>query len=1040
MTNVTTLHFDLSHAPQDVDHTLHIAGQDYVLTAHTPQTLQLHASRNPMLAAVPVDQQHHVSHFAENVALPSGVALMFVQHPAKDANAPLPALSLMATYIPPGARPAPTAASGPSLAARKLAVLGAAPPALDPGDDHGNSFRTPLDTALSLVSMHPELMHLDPATAAHIHDTHLVSAPGVNDLALAISAQGAADVDGGWATISACVDENGATLTNDAGQPVYHYALSDATQAALAAPVKGALRTSKNDLALKDKTWGQSYGLASIDHSASSTSSFAGQVTAGTGVSETPQPTPPTTADAQWVPQDWSGIHGLTLGTAQQYGDSFAIDVTNNALRHMGTWVEFLDDMGNVTSDSRQQLDLLTPGNFLMGIPISTGATTLSFTMPSQASGARILFGTLGTGHFDSSVSAMGTFCTSLFEMAVPTFMLVAGVWKGDDDGEYEGILKDKYFMAAIAAVAVDFISPILARTITSDPVGALLMIGNKLMATLLKSAMGRLRDYIVKKMVIEEAERCIPFVGFVFAALGVAGTLVDLAETTAAVIQTPSKSSIEIARTMKLGVSVQPDPQHSVWPSTAHHYRLMVQYQGGTFMHLNGEMFEITNGVTSSATLSKSLSNVPAGGSLKVYAVIYSKNWWICGYASSPDWVDARPGPDGSMTVGLVIKEQLVPLSADTLYSHNEKLAYDSTNGHYWTGASSATTSLAAPTDTAKALDDTPDGHKLAELVDITINDHAHMLGYCWRAGGQGLPLVGDTAASNAQMYTFQNISYLATPDTGLKAVNRGMTGKPHILYDQFGPIEEGATGAGNNFYLDVVDKVYHLRRVDFDGQPFDLTATAQSWGQFTQPHLDAVVVHPAGYVAAVSWANSKMELLRIPAQGSAEVDAPVAVLCSGEGLREGLMNGPIAMAVTPDGKFLILETKNNRIQAFDTAGKPVQAFTATSGMQSFMALKEQTGTVTYLDVGTESKGYIYVLSCLNSGEAQTDYNLDIYQPTGEHLCTTNGLNAAKIVVSMWRDVYALNYEVLLGPQQRTEPSISQWIPSTPAGTDPNG
>jgi hypothetical protein len=39
--------------------------------------------------------------------------------------------------------------------------------------------------------------------------------------------------------------------------------------------------------------------------------------------------------------------------------------------------------------------------------------------------------------------------------------------------------------------------------------------------------------------------------------------------------------------------------------------------------------------------------------------------------------------------------------------------------------------------------------------------------------------------------------------------------------------------------------------------------------------------------------------------------------------------------------------------------------------------------------------------------------------------------VNAAKIVVDMWRNLYTLNYESFLGPGERTEPSVSAWIPS---------
>jgi hypothetical protein len=1037
--SVGTLHFDLSHAPENAQHTLNLAGKTYPLTPHSAETRACYAASNPMLGAVPPDQQHHISHFADNVMLPAVHTLMWVQHPSQDPNAQLPAVSLLASHHP-AAATADKAGAPSALATQKLALMGAT---LDPAslpdlsDDHAHSFKTPLDTAISLVSMHPELMHLDSGVARQIHDNHVTSARGVTDLAVALRRQGPAETTSGWARISACVDENGKALTHADGTPMYQYVPSDETRQAMEAPIKGALRTSKNDIALKDKTWGQNYGVSSIDHSAVVKSATATRATST--VVETPQPTPPTDKDAHWTPGNWSSIYGLNLSSAQSDSvtpSNYTIDATNNALRHMSTWVDLLDDMGNVLSGRGNSLALLPPGNFLMGIPISTQSVTLAFSIPDDAAGARLYFGTLGTGHFDRDIAGMGLFCTALFEFAVPTLLLISGAFKSDDPSLGQ-IMQDNVFITVtVGAIALDILTPEILNSIEKDPVGTLVLIGNKLMGVLLKESMGKLRTWVLEQMAESRAKECIPFVGLVLYALGVAGTLASLAETTAAVAQTSSISSVDIQPTMTLQVNVHPDPQHSIWPSTSRKYRLIVQYQGGTFMHLDGEMSEFTKGVTSDATVTKSFLNVPAGGKLKVYAVIYSGNWWICGYAASADWVVARPGDDNTLSIDLTIKENLVPLTADTKYSYNEKLAYSAKDGHHWVSGDDT-----APTATKTALDDTPGDQHLADLVEITINDHAHMLGYCWRASSQGLNFADGTDGGQAQMYAFQNVSYLASPETALKATNRGLTSRPHILYDQFGPIAVGATGAGNNFYLDVVGEVYHLRRIDFDAKPIDLAPSTPplSWGKFTQPHLDAVVVHPGGYVAGVSWTNSKMEILQIPTQGSADADAKVATLVSGEGSREGLMYGPVALAVTMDGNFLVLESTNNRVQAFDVAGCPVQAFNdGDSGKLSYMSLKSRVG-VTYLDLATESKGYIYVLSYTGDGSDTADYHLDIYQPTGEYLSTTEGLNAAKMTVSMWRDLYALNYEKLLGPNNRTEPSISQWIPSTPAGTDPN-
>lgn len=214
--SVSTLHFDLSHAPQDAEHTLYVAGKKYQLNRHTAETRKRHVAKNQVLRAVPPDQHHRISHFTEEVRLPDTAALMFVQHASQDPKSPLPALSLLALHIPARARAAhrakKQAAPARRLADGKPALMAAASPS-DVADD-AFSYKTPLDMAIALAAMHPELMHLDPEVAAHIHDNHVASAPGINELALSISQQGSADTDGGWATITPCVDENGTLLTN----------------------------------------------------------------------------------------------------------------------------------------------------------------------------------------------------------------------------------------------------------------------------------------------------------------------------------------------------------------------------------------------------------------------------------------------------------------------------------------------------------------------------------------------------------------------------------------------------------------------------------------------------------------------------------------------------------------------------------------------------------------------------------------------------------------------------------------------------------
>lgn len=110
---------------------------------------------------------------------------------------------------------------------------------------------------------------------------------------------------------------------------------------------------------------------------------------------------------------------------------------------------------------------------------------------------------------------------------------------------------------------------------------------------------------------------------------------------------------------------------------------------------------------------------------------------------------------------------------------------------------------------------------------------------------------------------------------------------------------------------------------------------------------------------------------------------------------------------------------------------------------LSSFMPLRPQsvTGTLTYLDLASETKGYVYVLSVIdnnyNSSHRPGDlvFQLDIYSPDGTPLLDApqTGLNAGKITVDQYRSLYSLNFNVVIGPDTRTEPGVSQWTPSTP-------
>jgi hypothetical protein len=277
--------------------------------------------------------------------------------------------------------------------------------------------------------------------------------------------------------------------------------------------------------------------------------------------------------------------------------------------------------------------------------------------------------------------------------------------------------------------------------------------------------------------------------------------------------------------------------------------------------------------------------------------------------------------------------------------------------------------------------------------------------------------------------MSTFQNIAIGDNPESGLKFVPAGFPTRPLLIYDIAG-------NGSSSYYIDPRDDQFHLRKVDITKPgPFDL-AVGSSFGRFNE-QIDGAVVHPNGYIVGFNASNCKIEVLPLEAKPGADKDAPVANLYSGYGSRPGLIHNPAGIAVNSDGVVLLLENAawrtEARVQAMDYLANPVKCFYGKQS--SILNLKaEGNKKQTFLDIGTEVGGYIYVLKYLGDGARIDDYRLDIYEPNGSFVTQTVAVNAGRLAVSLWRELFTANFNVIAGPGGRTEPSVSEWFPSTPS------
>jgi len=303
-------------------------------------------------------------------------------------------------------------------------------------------------------------------------------------------------------------------------------------------------------------------------------------------------------------------------------------------------------------------------------------------------------------------------------------------------------------------------------------------------------------------------------------------------------------------------------------------------------------------------------------------------------------------------------------------------------------------------PTDASIANLMQGNDNALNDVTGITLSQRTGVAGYSYLAGGQGVPFCGQTASGI--MHMLQNVFLGEDPDSALKQLPCGFQQTAGSFYEKLG----SPTGP-RNFFLQPAESGFLLQSVALDSTPFNV-ATPLTWGIFSAA-LDSLAVVPTGYVVGVDRQNHKMQILELLTAPSDPSTAPQAVPFSvskmGPGTRVGLLMAPGAVTVF-DAAILILEAGNQRIQAVDVSGNPVLRF--QNGTTNIIQL-EQGSSITYLDLGVEGLGYLYVLSYVNDGSVAADYRLDVYDPQGNFLTRTTSVTAARMAVDTFRNVYTL-------------------------------
>jgi hypothetical protein len=1026
MHETAILHFDLGHLSPDQPFTLHAGSRRYELTRHSRHSLARARRANAALGLLP---DHRVTHFAGPVRLPGNSPLLLRVTASKlRPDDLLDRLVLTSIHLPRRHRAAGLArrqqrqrrlGRSPTLSP-KLASLGVSNGILPPDKviiDVGD-WKTALDAAASLVFHHAELLTTQAAPATDIICL-IQAARGINDLADSIWGQSQAHEKDpsqpNWVSSKPGTDWQ----TGKPANPVYVW--SDQTLEYLALPLNDTLQTTKNDPDLQHQCWTVQPGITQLPMKIAAVGGRRlGDAEATYTVKEvTPQ----------------SGVeHSFAYDPATS---TAAVSLKNYYLRWLQVCVDQYGPDGKQVGQT-QMLGQQAPVDTIMAVPLEPDWSDppFTFTFDEKASRAVVSFGGLGQAPFDLPYDSGGITWTSVFNYAVPTLFIALGV-AADQGGKAWADLTKSIVAKGSALVEAAAEGPlggaVSGGVSLTDVLAAIANLAGSLLLGAITSS-ETFSEYITglfTESAIEDAE---PFVGWVALAIGAAADLASMIETSVEVARSPATMAISIERTLDVEVTVNPDPNdvvvgkdgkpHAVWPATATHYVIFITYDDGPVRSYDGQM----SPTTQVGPIVHTFSGLPAGGNITVLACFYSAYGWLAGQGTAGP-LPAQPNQGSTLVVpAFNIKENLVPLSATTTYTLKQKLAFGS-SGRAWL----APPDVSPPTATVSDLDGSNVGNNLEQLGQLTVNEE-RALGYVWQASGQNVPLTGTDGQYSGQEWTFQALVEAAEPQNGLKFSGYGYTDQPCLAF----PPPTMANPLADGFLLepDMSGAAMLLRAVSLQPGQGMIASPGQCFGRFTSPQ-DDLAIHPAGYAVALNTATCKLQVVRLTAL-NADAGAPGAAILAGEGTRPGLLSNPVAVACALD-RIVVLQAgtpdyyPQGSVCAFDVKGNPVNCFASGAWLTGLHP--ESPANVVVVDLSVESKGYLYVLKYLEPVSGQvlaSDYRLDIYNPDGSFLTQVAGLAAARLQVDLWRNLFTLNYEILQG-SGRTEPSVAEWIPSTP-------
>ncbi|MBV9582890.1 MAG: hypothetical protein JO057_30260 [Chloroflexi bacterium] len=772
-------------------------------------------------------------------------------------------------------------------------------------------------------------------------------------------------------------------------------------------------------------------------------------------------------------------LYGTYTQTTSDYsGGKVPIRIYNNWVRWMWAYVQYLGQNGdNLVIDSNakwpstrysRSLVPVTQVATVLGVPLwDQNSVDVTLDFPSDAHTARLLYCGLGSNLNDGNwrqyfpsdaytnpeviaptgevlapalVTGIVTIGLTVFTLAID--IAVSTVWLKARD-IVKNILTtpnaleeiQAVFAASAALTAAETAAATVAaggatyediasndlKNIWSVLVSLASVIPKVLFSpAFLNTFWSDIGSYVTIAFGADKVLEGIPFLGEFVSVISVLGDVATLAEETAEAITAPWVIENEVNLTYQATVTINRDLAHhaATWPETARSWQLTANLGNKPMSDpLTGPLNP--DGRVQSEAIMVTTSAPFGGDTIQWTFAVLDESGFQVGTGVSARLPNNDPS-NPPTTVEFQITENPERVTPQTVFTRSDTVTYDNAAtpaGYTWSEQ---------VTDTG-----TVNSGGIQQVTGVTVSTTSGVVGVVWKQNDRyylrGIPI-----AENGT-----SISMDATP-------KEGYARPPFLLFDPF----VDRTDIGNHVLLEPDDSsdAYFIRKVTV-GQDGSISwVPDSSLGMFTLP-VSAAGLHSSGRIVAVHTDSGRFAWLQpVATTNPLGIAAPPprpnwAAYSAGPGTQPGLLQSPIALAVTNPGTVLVLEAGAGKLAAFDLNGNPVKYF----GTNQDQFTQQLASGGTYLDIAVDGAHQIYVLYYSGDGEQVEDYHIDVYTATGEPLVTNSpGTNVARFAVDYWRSIYGANFDPLTDRGTTTphidsalgvaEPSVSRFDPVMPA------